>query len=131
MSPEIVVTFTAVFEQFAFWGGGAALIVGGIWATSKAVHWLARTFFPGLVKFARGVVETAESVEAFRELPGFMERTDQQFELITGQVADIHHEIHLNSGKSIKDTTIRTENRVKRIETALGIEDDEQAVAPR
>jgi len=130
MSPGLVVTFVAVFEQVAFWCGGAAVIVGGLWAAGKAAHWLAATFFPGVVRFAKGIVATAESVEAFKELPDFMERTDAQFEVITGQVADIHHEIHLNSGKSIKDTTIRTENRVKRIETALGIEDDEQAVAP-
>ena len=120
------------------WGAAIAALVAALWAIGKAVHWLVKTFFPSLLIVARNIVAGAEIYGAVRELPDYIERSDhqsavqgEQIRTLVEQMEDVHHELHLNSGKSLKDVAVRSENRFKRIEAHLGIEEDEEAVKPK
>lgn len=120
------------------WGAAIAALVAALWAIGKAAHWIAKTFFPGVLVVARNIIAGAEIYGAVKELPDYIERSDhqsavqgEQILVLVQQMEDVHHEMHLNSGASLKDHAVRTENRMKRIEAHLGIEEDEEAVKPK
>lgn len=83
----------------------AAAIIAGAWFIYKR-GW--RT----LVALARGIINSAETLAAVKDLPDFITRTDERFDRMEAKVEGIHHETHNNDGSSIKDA-------VDRIETSL------------
>lgn len=61
-------------------------------------------------------------VDSLADLPEFMETTTRKLE-------EVHHETHLNNGGSIKDSTIRTEAAVERVEIGMKAVYDELTAA--
>lgn len=80
--------------QFLFWIVAVILLLGAV------------------IKLWPFVKNAVAIVDALVDLPAFIDRTDER-------IKDIHHETHLNNGSSIKDSTIRTELAVERVE--LGV----------
>lgn len=79
-----------------------------------AVVWfIAKKGWRGVMTFARAILATAEVIDNVKELPKFIERTDQTLADHTGQLEGIYHETHNNDGSSIKDQTGRIEVGVK------------------
>jgi hypothetical protein len=90
---------TLLYYLIAVVGGGAGLIAGFIkfvWPMMRSI----RNFLSGWEgEPARPGVEAR---------PGVMER----LQVIEFDVKAIKHEVHLNSGQSIKDTVVRTEGKI-------------------
>lgn len=118
-----------IIPQLGVYGVAIIAILGAIWAAGKAIVWLAKTFFPGLVAVAQGVVQGAKIYGAVQGLPEYIERNDHQMAVMGEQLREVHHETQLNSGKSLKDHAVRTDLRLVRIEKHLGIPDEKEGVA--
>jgi hypothetical protein len=79
-----------------------AVLVGlGVFIWKKA--------WRGVVAFAKGIVQSAEILEAVRDLPAFIKRSDDRHADLAEKVDGIHHETHTNDGSSIKDAAARIE----------------------
>jgi hypothetical protein len=106
------------FRDFPTWLQDV-LIIAGILILLAAVVGFVRKTWPALKAFV-------ETVISLQNLPAFMETTTKtlaaqdarQRDVATGliaqnvQIAEIHHEIRLNTGTSVKDTVIRLETSI-------------------
>ncbi|MBO1739658.1 hypothetical protein [Leifsonia sp. TF02-11] len=85
--------------------------------------WLIRRFitkgWPALKRFAKAVLHFANIVDAVQGLPKFIERTDATLAGQDQKIAEIHHEVHFNNGSSVKDSAVRTEEAVGRVEEGV------------
>ena len=79
--------------------------VVGVWLFVKRVWPVVKTIPSGIVAFARGVITAAQVLDSVKGLPAFIDRTD-------AALAQVHHELHPNSGTSLNDSVRRTEARV-------------------
>lgn len=87
---------------------GVSIIVAavvGAWLFVKRVWPVVKTIPAGVLAFARGVITAAQVLDSVKGLPAFIERTD-------AAMAQVHHELHPNSGTSLNDSVRRTEARV-------------------
>lgn len=82
-----------------------AAAVWGVWLFVAKVWPVLRGIPSGVVAFARGVITAAQVLDSVKGLPAFIERTD-------AAMAQVHHELHPNSGTSLNDSVRRTEARV-------------------
>lgn len=108
-------------------------VIAALWALWRAGRWLIERFFPGVIAFARAIVNAAAILAAVKDLPDFIERTDNtlaeqnsrladQTERLAGQqeqVSEIHHEVHFNNGSSVKDAVIRMESVVGEVRVSV------------
>lgn len=83
----------------------AALWAGGVIAAVVAGRAFMVKAWPGLKSFAQAILSTAQLIDSVKGLPAFIERTD-------AAMAQVHHELHPNSGTSLNDSVRRTEARV-------------------
>lgn len=74
-----------------------------------------------IIAFARAILATAEVIDNVRELPAFIERTDQRHAELALKVEGIYHETHKNDGSSIKDALGRVEEGVAGLHGRLDV----------
>lgn len=120
-------------------------ILFGDLTVAKAILWItaavALVFL--LVKLWPALTKFVSTVNALSDLPTKLAKIDTietKIDGIESQVQDIHHETHFNSGTSIKDATVRIEQKVDGLqklmedadaELAERVEDIETTLNPR
>lgn len=88
-------------------------LVLAVAAIIAVIVWLWRTKpWRGVVAVARGIVQGTQILESVKDLPRFIEKTEQQLD-------SIYHETHFNNGSSIKDAVTRTESVVNQMKQQL------------
>jgi hypothetical protein len=73
----------------------------------------------GLYRAWPAIKQFVLTVNAITGLPEFMERTDATLAGQDEKIAEIHHEVHFNNGSSVKDSAVRTEQAVERVEKGV------------
>ena len=94
-TPSWLVTF---LDGVSVWD--AVLCVAGIIAVAVFIR---KKGWRSIVAVARGIVNSAQILEAVQGLPAYIERADQRHDRLEEKVDGIYHETHKNDGSSIKD----------------------------
>lgn len=84
-----------------------------------AVIGFIRKVWPIVTRFVRTVNSLAELPTFIEDSKEFREETKATLAQQDEKIAEIHHETHKNDGSSIKDSTIRSEEAIERVE--LGV----------
>ncbi|RZT66724.1 hypothetical protein EV139_0851 [Leucobacter luti] len=96
--------------------GDLSAVQLGFWALAViALAFFGVKMWPWLNRFVA-------TVNALADLPAKLSTIsdiEQKVVRIESQVKDIHHETHFNSGTSIKDATVRIENKVDALQTLM------------
>ncbi|QYM76181.1 hypothetical protein [Leucobacter luti] len=96
--------------------GDLSAVQLGLWAFAfMAIAFFVVKMWPWLNRFVA-------TVNALADLPsklGTIAGIEQKVVRIEAQVKDIHHETHFNSGTSIKDATVRIENKVDAMQSLM------------
>jgi len=97
----------------------AAVVVAtvfGLWALWKALGWVFKKFFPGVVASANAVVNGAKIFAAVNGLPEFMAETSSTLaehgatlQAQNVRIEEIHKETQTNGGSTLRDVSVRTE----------------------
>lgn len=85
-----------------------------------------------VVKLWPVITKFVATVNALSDLPEKLpkiDRIEKKLVTIESQVKDIHHETHFNSGTSIKDATVRIEEKVDGLQKLM--EDGDAELAER
>lgn len=80
----------------------------------QAVFWLVAliSLIVAVVKLWPALGRFVQIVNATAGLPAFIDRTDKRLDEQDTQIAEIHHQLHLNGGGSVKDGVNRVEEGV-------------------
>lgn len=104
-------------DWFIDWSKAVSLFdillwVFGVVALFFAARWVVKKGWPWLMGFAKAILNTAQLIDAVKDLPAFIDRTDKTLEAQDTKIAEIHHEVHFNNGSSVKDGVSRVESGV-------------------